>query len=217
MMQKFSALLTDMDGTLIHSQLPICRAIQTAFESIGKEVPSSESILSMFGLPIEQMLIRLSDTAEDDNERISLFIEEYKRQYPLQMIQASLIDGVKETLSAIKAARIPICLITSERRSNVEYIMKRLGLLPLLTSMVTRDEVSQCKPQPQPILAAAEAVSIIPSKCLYIGESPFDMMAGIAAGVYTVGVASGNWDVESLSACSPNLLVRQFSDIADFF
>lgn len=217
MKNHFSALLTDMDGTLIHSQLPICKAIQLSFVSVGKAAPSIDAILAMFGLPIEQMLVQLSDVTENDIDCISAFITEYKHQYPIQMIQASIIEGVADTLSQINRMGIPVCLITSERRSNVQYILQRLGLLPYITEMITRDEVTQCKPHPEPILAAARAVSVEPNNCLYIGESPFDMKAGISAGVYTVGVASGNWSIDTLSECCPNRIVQRFADIIGLF
>lgn len=217
MARPFCALLTDMDGTLIHSEEPICRAIQIAFEEVGKKRPPTDALLRMFGLPVEQMLVALSDTSADDSACIDAFIRAYKRQYPICMAEATCIDGVKETLRAVQARGIPICLITSERRSNATYILDRLGLLPYLAHMVTRDEVTQCKPHPKPILAAAEAAGTPIGQCLYIGESPFDMQAGLAAGVYTVGVASGHWGVETLIACKPNEIVAQFSDILSLF
>ena len=63
----FQALLTDLDGTLVHSQDPICEALKEAFRHVEAVAPSKQAILNMFGLPVEVMLISLSDVQENEN------------------------------------------------------------------------------------------------------------------------------------------------------
>ena len=79
-MTRYKALLTDLDGTLIHSQDCICDALAEAFEKVSGGRPAKEDIMGMFGLPVEVMLTTLTDISPDDHGTIEDFIEEYKRQ-----------------------------------------------------------------------------------------------------------------------------------------
>ena len=77
-MSGYQALLTDLDGTLIHSQDCICDALFAAFQKVSRVIPSKEQIMGMFGLPVEVMLTTLTDISQDNKETITQFIEEYK-------------------------------------------------------------------------------------------------------------------------------------------
>ena len=216
--RNFSALLTDLDGTLIHSQNAICEALYECFVNVGARVPEKQEILDMFGLPVEVMLTELGNVDKSDYTLIDRFITEYKRQYPIHMAQgATLIKNAKQTVDAICAAGFPICLITSERRDNATFILERLGLSDSIKYMITRDDVVKFKPDPEPLNKAMALVGKAPDECVYIGESPFDIKAGVASGAFVAAVASGNWSVDSLLECSPSVLLDDISELLPLF
>lgn len=216
-MPGYKALLTDLDGTLVHSQDCICAALADAFKETGVRVPSKEEIMGMFGLPVEVMLTALTEVQEDERKKIDSFIEAYKKYYPIRMEGAVLIDGAMETLEKIYAAGHHICLITSERRKNAGHILHRLGLDAYIKYLVSRDDVTHFKPDPEPIEKGAKACGVSVGECIYIGESPFDIEAGKAAGAYTVAVPSGNWPRQSLEEKHPDCLVENISQLANIF
>lgn len=214
---KCKALLTDLDGTLVHSQDPICEALEESFRHVGATPPGKEAILGMFGLPVEVMLTTLSEVTEEETGRIAEFIAEYKRQYPVKMVRARLIDHAADTLSRAREAGLPICLITSERRQNAQFILHALGLDRYIGYLVSRDDVTRFKPDPQPLLKAAALLGCAPEECIYIGESPFDIQAGVAARVYTVAVPSGNWPAQSLAECKPDAMIADIQELPALF
>ena len=214
----FSALLTDLDGTLIHSQDAICDAVLAAFEAVNARMPSKEELLNMFGLPVEEMLIKLGGVDRSETQRIADFIAAYKDKYPFFMSTGShLIPNAKETVDKISSLGYPICLVTSERRKNAEFILKKLDLADSIRKIVSRDDVTKFKPDPEPILKAAQQTNQPPDRCVYIGESPFDIQAGKNAGVFVVAVASGNWPAESLLSCDPDVFVEDISELLSVF
>lgn len=216
--QGCRALLTDLDGTLIHSQDAICEALFSSFADVGARIPDKEGILSMFGLPVEEMLISLGGVSRTEEARIADFIAAYKRWYPVKMrTGARLIANAKETVDAIAAAGYPICLITSERRDNARFILDILGLSGAVRYMISRDDVVRFKPNPEPILLAAQLVGIAVEQCVYVGESPYDIRAGVAADVYVAAVASGGYPEETLLACDPDLLLNDISELTALF
>ncbi len=216
--QGYRALLTDLDGTLIHSQDAICEALFSSFADVGARIPSKEEILSMFGLPVEEMLISLGGVLRTEEARVEDFITAYKRWYPVKMrTGARLIANALETVNAIATAGYPVCLITSERRDNARFILDALKLSGAVRYMISRDDVIHFKPNPEPILLAAQLVGIAAEQCVYIGESPYDIKAGVAANVYVAAVASGGYTKETLLACNPDLLVKNISELKMLF
>ena len=216
--RRFTGLLTDLDGTLIHSQDAICDALFACFAHVKARVPGKQEILDIFGLPVEVMLMQLGGVAPTQTEVIDEFIAEYKRQYPVHMATgARCIDHARQTMEAIAAAGHPICLITSERRVNAQFILDRQGLSASVRHLISRDDVTHFKPHPEPLLKAMERIGRAPEDCVYIGESPYDIEAGVASGAFVAAVASGNWSVQSLLDCHPDVLLDDISELKPLF
>ena len=216
--RKFTGLLTDLDGTLIHSQDAICDALYECFAHVGARVPDKQEILDIFGLPVEVMLVQLGGVDPERSDIIDEFIAEYKRQYPVHMATgARLIANAKETMESIAATGCPICLITSERRANAQFILERLGLAASVRYLISRDDVTRFKPDPEPLFNAMKLIGKEPEECVYIGESPYDIQAGVASGAYIAAVASGNWSVQSLLDCEPDVLLDDISELNSLF
>lgn len=216
--EGYQALLTDLDGTLIRSEDAICDALFECFGHVNAKVPAKDEILSIFGLPVEVMLMQLGGVEKTEQARIDAFIAEYKRQYPIHMAKgAKLIPMAKETMWELHQKGIEICLITSERKSNAQFILKTLGLSPAVGHIISRDDVQCFKPHPEPILNACALLGEKPEDCVYIGESPYDIEAGVKAGAFVVAVGSGGWSVESLLECHPHVLVSNISELKELF
>ena len=212
-MKKIRALLTDLDGTLIASVDPICNALFECFRHVDAPVPEKQQIVDMFGLPVEVMLMELGGVKPEETDRIDRFIAEYKRQYPIHMVTAKILPGVEETLDFYHKANVKICLITNERRQNATHILQALGLSKYVEYMISRDDVTRFKPDPQPLLLAAKEVGEAEADCAYIGEAPYDIQAGVASGIFTVAVPSGTWSKQSLKDCHPDQMIEEFSDL----
>lgn len=214
-MYEIKALLTDLDGTLIHSVDPICDALHQCFIHVGATPPSKQAIIDMFGLPVEVMLTTLSEVTEDQQDRIDEFIAEYKRQYPVHMVNAKIISGAMETMEYFYNQGAKICLITSERRKNAQHILDALGFNRYIKYLISRDDVTHFKPHPEPLLNGLKILEEDVTACAYIGESPFDIQAGVKSGVFTVGVPSGNWSEASLQECNPDLMIATIEQLKD--
>lgn len=216
--RKFTGLLTDLDGTLIHSQDAICDALYECFAHVGARVPEKQEILDIFGLPVEVMLVQLGGVDPERSDIIDEFIAEYKRQYPVHMANgARLIANAKETMESIASLGFPVCLITSERRANAQFILDRLGLSASVRYLISRDDVTKFKPDPEPLFNAMKLIGKKAEECVYIGESPYDIQAGVASGAYIAAVASGNWSVQSLLDCDPDVLLDDISELNTLF
>ena len=216
-MKKYKALFTDLDGTLIQSVDGIYEAWKVAFTKAGQEVPCKQAVIDLFGLPVELMHTTLTKVEKNDAATIEEFISEYKRQYPIFMAKTPRIPNALETLRTITEAGCPIYLITSERRQNVQYVLEGVGLAPYIKDMVARDDVVHFKPHPEALLRGLEKFGLKVEDCLYIGESPYDVEAGIASGIFTVAVPSGGYSKQQLLDCHPDLCINDINELTQYF
>jgi pyrophosphatase PpaX len=83
-------------------------------------------------------------------------------------------------------------IVTAKRRATVDLAFARLPELEQnFDVVITSDDTERHKPSPDPILAAVERLGVTPAEAAYVGDSPFDIRAAKAAGVFAIAVAWG--------------------------
>lgn len=96
-------------------------------------------------------------------------------------------EGVREMLAALRAAGVPLAIVTGKGRAAWEVTERELALGPFAV-VVTDDDVAEPKPSPDGLLAAADALGLRPGQAVYLGDSMGDLRAGKAAGMRTAAV-----------------------------
>ena len=79
--------------------------------------------------------------------------------------------------------------------------------------LVGADDCEPNKPDPAPVVMGARLLGLEPPECLYVGDSPFDIRAGNAAGCPTVAVLWGMFGEDELRTENPTYVIRTFSEL----
>src|SRR5262249_18495105 len=96
--------------------------------------------------------------------------------------------GVRELLTEVSAAGLPRALVTGSQRPFTEAVLASTGFhLPVV---VTGDDVSRTKPDPEPYLLAAKLLDVDPQYCVALEDSPNGVASATAAGCHVVAVPS---------------------------
>jgi pyrophosphatase PpaX len=91
-----------------------------------------------------------------------------------------------------------------------------LSLERYFDAVVTADMTERHKPDPEPVLKALELLGSDPEDAAFVGDSPYDIGAGKAAGVFTVAVSWGNiHPAETLLAEGADVLVHSPQELLD--
>ena len=108
------------------------------------------------------------------------------------------INGLLDFLNAAAADGIPLAVATSGTPENVEFVLDGLGIGPLFAAVVTGDEVSRGKPDPEMFLAAAERLGVDPAASLVFEDSRAGVEAGRRArmGVVVIATTPGIHELE---------------------
>jgi HAD superfamily hydrolase (TIGR01509 family) len=211
-MRTGPALLFDLDGTLVDSVYQHVLAWREALEQAGIELSVwriHRRIGMSGGLFINALLRETGHhLAGEEAARLQrLHAEAYVRQVK----QVRPLPGAKELLAYLSKAGIPWAIATSGRLETAGPALEILGVgsdVPV----VTRDQVSYAKPDPDLFLAAAERLKVNISDSVVIGDSVWDLLAARRARALGIGLLSGGYGQDELERAGA---YRVYQDPAD--
>ncbi|WP_458685838.1 HAD family hydrolase [Nocardia tengchongensis] len=182
-MARLDAVLWDMDGTLLDSEKLWDMALRELAGQYGRELtdavrhaligasgPNAFRIL-FEGLGIEHTPAAVEQSAEWMEARVT---ELFQGPVPWR-------PGAREALDLVRAAGVPMALVTNTKRSLAEYGLDTIGR-EYFGATVCADEVPHGKPAPDVYLRAAELLGVAPEHAVAIEDSPTGSIAAQAAG-----------------------------------
>ena len=176
--ELFEAILFDNDGTLIDSREAVVRSWLAWAADHG--VPA-ESLIGFHGVPTSGIIAAVAPhldpvTATADIDRRELA--------DLEGIVA--LPGATEAVAAVGWRG---AIVTSASRELMEVRLAAAGCTAPAV-LVTADDISRGKPDPEPYLVAADRLGADPRRCLVVEDAPAGLRAGRAAGAATVAVVT---------------------------
>jgi pyrophosphatase PpaX len=200
---RFPVVLFDLDGTLIDSGPIILASMQHAVRTVlDREIAYEELAATVGGQGLVAQMSAL------DPERVDELIEVYREHN----------DPLHDTLlPRLKAEGRKLGIVTAKRHRTVALALDRFPALgELFDVVVGHEDTKRHKPDAEPVLAAVERLGAAPPQAAYVGDSPFDIQAAKAAGVFAVAVGWGGIHPdERLLAEEPDAFVRSPQELLD--
>jgi beta-phosphoglucomutase-like phosphatase (HAD superfamily) len=125
------------------------------------------------------------------------------------------LPGVAGFLAALAEAGVPWAIATSSRPEQVRASVTALGLDPWPT-VIDGLAVDQAKPEPDLLFAAAERLEVAPATCWCVGDSRWDVLAAIAAGMAPVAVATGASTAAELTEFGAATVVERLDQLIPY-
>ena len=196
----FEALLLDFDGTVVDTTPLILASYRHTMTIHHGAAPPDEVWMAGMGTPLRKQLRALA-TSDDEADAMADTYRQHSKDHHDAL--ARTFDGMRECLEALYGL-IPIGLVTSKGRPGVIRSFKAFDLAGFFDVVISADDVTEHKPAPTPVRTAAQGLSVVPEKCLMVGDSPHDIHAGQAAGAATAAAAWGVLDEERVRAANPD-------------
>lgn len=183
-MEKNSKIgcLFDLDGVLIDSE----RMYTKIWEAIEQQWHTG---IDNFAYKIKGTTLEdiLDHYFPDENVKAQVVKELYRLES--LMIYAPL-PGAIELLDELRRQNIPVALVTSSNDLKMQHLWNDMpGLKEKFDVIITGDEVTHSKPNPEGYLTAAHRIGVDPNNCAVFEDSLQGVKAGKAAGAFVVGVA----------------------------
>jgi phosphoglycolate phosphatase len=208
---KQSALVFDLDGTLVDSLPALAATLATTLGEIGAPALPSETVRSMIGDGITALVARALAAsglpASLLSERLARFLALYEaapdgltRPYP----------GVVETLRALQAAGRRLAVCTNKPQRATLAVLRGTGLDGFFASVVGGDVLAVKKPDPAHLIAALDGIGATLDDAIMIGDNEHDVAMAKAAGVPVILVRYGYHRVP-LSTLAADIQIDAFA------
>ena len=204
----FDPVVFDLDGTVVDTVELIVKSFRYATSTVLGEVLPDEFIIAGVGRPLLTQMERLS--VEHAQELYDVY-REYNHRRHDELIRG--YDGIEEVLDALKAAGRRTGIVTSKSRDTTEMAFRAVGLEARFDVVVTATDTTEHKPSPAPLLLCLQRLGATAAGSVYIGDSPFDIQAGAAAGMTTAAVAWGVFGRDTLLAAGPDFWLDEPRDL----
>jgi HAD superfamily hydrolase (TIGR01509 family) len=200
MTRRQRAFLFDLDGTLVDSVYQHVLAWHEALEQEG--IPLSiwriHRRIGMSGGLLVNMLLRETGLALDP-DRVERIARLHAAAYLRHAGTIRALPGARELLDALRAANIRWAIATSSRLETASPTLALIGVSPDRDPVVTRDQVTHAKPDPDLFVAAAARIGVDIESSTVVGDSVWDMLAAQHARALGIGVLSGGYGEDELS------------------
>jgi HAD superfamily hydrolase (TIGR01509 family) len=192
------AFLFDLDGTLVDSVYQHVLAWREALDDVGIDLAvwRIHRRIGMSGGLLTNALLRETGrpiTAEKIERVKKLHADAYNRRSG----DVRLLPGARELLSYLSEMEVPWAIATSGQLTTAAPVLELLEV-PKGVPIVTRDQVSRAKPDPDLFLAAAELLRVPMTDAVVVGDSVWDLLAARRARALAIGLLSGGYGQSEL-------------------
>ena len=208
---RLEAVALDMDGVLIDSEPLHEESLDILFHELGISVPMS--VINGFKGKTETEVF-LDVIGRFGLEEIDPF-DLIRRKHDIfgnLIHKLRLVPGVVDFVAFARRSGWTVALTTSAQKASQTRAFDRFRLGGLFAVIVTAEDVSLSKPDPQPYTITAERLKVDPEKCLVVEDSVNGVLSAARAGCTVAGITT-TFPAEALSGAGAHLVVESFEEL----
>ena len=193
---KSSAVVFDMDGVLIDSGVHHRAAWQALLAELGEAPAHPEYWRLTIGRPSEEAVPLLLGRRVSEHEAQRL--ARRKRDLYVDFSRGGVVPvpGVRDFIAALARLGVPRAVGTSASRYDLDRLLVTVGLRRHFDVIVTADDVTLGKPDPEVYQLAAARLRVAPAECLVFEDSLVGIVAARRAGMRAIGISTAHTAAE---------------------
>lgn len=208
-----SALIFDLDGTLVDSIADLCEALNHAHRALSLRDLHPDEVRAMVGDGAATLVARALEAAGGAPTLQERALELFMRAYvSAPGERAAVYPGVAETLALLASRGLAMGVCTNKPARPAADLLAQLGLAGFFTSLVGGDTLPERKPHPAPARLSLAELGVSADKAVFIGDSHVDVATARAAGLRAIAVSYGyaRGPAEALGA---DALIHAFAEL----
>ena len=195
MQEKNSAILFDLDGTLLNSGLTFHKIVnQLKKEANQEEVPFEK--VRKYSSRGASLILKNSFPEIDESQLADLKKSFLERYYEFMLDDICLYDGVIELIDFLANESIAWGIVTNKSEKYTRPIIEKLRWHELTDAVICPENVSKAKPDPEGIIKALNILNASYSESYYVGDHERDIETGKNANVKTVACTYGFYETD---------------------
>lgn len=216
-LKKPEMILIDVDGTLVDSVPDLAFCVDEMLKQLGMPERGEAAVRHWVGNGVERLVKRAllnQLNGEPDQALFEKALPIFRQLYAENTSKRSfLYEGVKEGLDYMKNSGYRLGCVTNKAGEFTLPILRDLGVEDYFEVIICGDDTARKKPDPLPLLTAAERMSVKPENSLMLGDSQSDVKAARAAGFQIVCMSYGYNHGEDIRSFAPDAVIDSFTEL----
>lgn len=212
-----SAIIFDLDGTLVDSAPDIAASVRHALNRIGRQAPSLARIRAYIGNGAERLIHR-SLTGDIDGIADSRLFDSASTHFFAHYAEnvccrCEPYPKVIDTLRTLIGRGYRLACVTNKPARFTQPLLEKLGLDRFFSITLSGDSLETKKPSPEQLLAVAQRCGIAPQYCTMVGDTVTDVLAARNANMPIICVNYGYGDIAEMVMHNPFAVVETIDQI----
>lgn len=217
MLKNPKMVLIDVDGTLVDSVPDLAYCVDEMMDRLGMPRRGEAAVRQWVGNGVERLTRRALINQLDGEPDEALF----KKAMPIFMDlyaentskRSCLYPGVEEGIAYLKQAGYRLGCVTNKAEQFTIPLLTDLGIIDNFEIVVSGDTLPEKKPDPMPLLHAAEAMGVTPAESLMLGDSMSDVKAARAAGFQIICMSYGYNHGVDIRDSKPDAVIDSMAEL----
>lgn len=214
----FSAIIFDLDGTLLNTIDDIADAANSVLFKMGFPTHVTDDYKIMVGEGMRFLALRALPKEKRDEETVLRWAGLVKRAFREAWPgETKPYDGIENLLDELSRRKVKLAILSNRPDDLTKMMVK--DMLPRwgFEVMVGAKEGQPLKPDPTMALEISKVLRCRPEECVFLGDSNVDMEAAAAAHMYPIGALWGFRTAEELLVHGAKRLIKSPGDVLELF
>jgi pyrophosphatase PpaX len=215
-MKPYRTVLFDLDGTLLDTVDMIVASVRHALAEHLRYDPGRALAVAGIGMPLVEQLggHAARAGARVDDVLMGRLVQSYlSHNHAVHDEAVRAYPGVEDALEQLRARGTRLGIVTSKARGIADRGLRLCGLRDYFEVLVGSEDVDRHKPDPAPVFEGLRRMGLPVAGTVFVGDSPYDVRAGRAAGVSTGAALWGPFPRADLDAERPTYAFSRVADV----
>lgn len=203
-------IVFDFDGTIVDSMRMVFDLLNQSLKNRGLPTIEVELLGRMAGLPLIDIISTKTQISESAAKEVEKDVFEAYTSFCRSSCQ--LLPQVENTLKILKSKKIKLGLLTTTPKKPLKAVAEKFSLNDYFDIMLAKEDAKN-KPNPEGLDKIIKKFGIAKDECLYVGDSPIDILTGKAANIKTIAVTTGIATLEQLKDAKPDGIVPDLGEL----
>ena len=185
-MSHINLILLDFDGTLADTRLANGRAYIQALSEVGIDISLEEYTAKYFGMRCMEFL---HDVGISDEEKARQLRRRKVELYPNYFSSVTLNKPLWEWCMMMRSMGTKVMIVSTGHIDNITNVMRHLNIVNGVDGIISGDDVTKPKPNPECFLQAMERVGVSPRETIIFEDSTMGLEAAQRSGAAYVKIS----------------------------
>lgn len=213
MRPMIKGIVFDFDGTIVDSMMMVFNALNDALKKRSLPEIEAEHLGLMAGRPLVDIIRAKNSISESTAKEVEKDVFEQYVEFCTKSCR--LLPHVQSTLKTLKSKQIKLGLLTTTPRKPLMSVAEKFALQDYFDIMLAKED-SKNKPDPEGLERIIKEFGLEKEECLFVGDSPIDILTGKTAKIKTAAVVTGIATVQQLRKTKPDYIIHSIEKILNY-